>query len=123
VTDEQIDQVFNAMPRGAQGFLVDWGYRQFAHALLEAAGIDFEAQRERFEFVHGLCRDAQDIGSRYGWGLHFLATVPVPADNEMAAYLQRTAKHCLAGGLGVPMAERSEPQNARLSGPQQAEEL
>lgn len=37
LTDAQIDEVFNQMPDGAQGFLKNWGYRQFAHALFEAA--------------------------------------------------------------------------------------
>ena len=41
MTDEQIDAVFDAMPQGANGFLKDWGYRQFAHALLEAAAVAF----------------------------------------------------------------------------------
>lgn len=37
LTDEQIDAIFDQMPGGAQGFLKNWGYRQFAHNLLAAA--------------------------------------------------------------------------------------
>ncbi|MFG5778248.1 hypothetical protein ACFIQF_14360 [Comamonas sp. J-3] len=35
VTDDQIDEIFNSMPDGANGFLKSWGYRQFARKLLE----------------------------------------------------------------------------------------
>jgi hypothetical protein len=34
ITDAQIDEIFNAMPDGAAGFLKSWGYRQFAQQLL-----------------------------------------------------------------------------------------
>lgn len=47
MNDEQIDSVFAAMPGGASGFLKDWGYRQFARALLKAAGHDAEVERLR----------------------------------------------------------------------------
>ena len=47
MSDDQIDVVFNAMPDGAQGFLKSWGYRQFARALLKAAGHDSEVERLR----------------------------------------------------------------------------
>lgn len=40
MTDEQIDAVFNAMPGGVDGWLKEWGYRQFARALLKAAYHD-----------------------------------------------------------------------------------
>ena len=37
-SDAEIDAVFDAMPNGAHGFLEDWGYRQFARALLAQYG-------------------------------------------------------------------------------------
>ena len=43
--DELIDAVFDAMPGGAAGFCKDWGYRPFAHALLDASGRDGETSR------------------------------------------------------------------------------
>lgn len=43
LTDAQIDKVFELMPDGPQGFLKNWGYRQFAHELLEAAASQARA--------------------------------------------------------------------------------
>ncbi|HSC06121.1 MAG TPA: hypothetical protein VLD59_04785 [Steroidobacteraceae bacterium] len=63
MTDEQIDAVFNAMPGGALGFCKDWGYRQFARALLDAAGIDVELQRETWRAI---VRRATADANRYG---------------------------------------------------------
>lgn len=40
MTDEEIDAIFEAMPGGVQGFCRDYGYRQFARAVLDAAGIE-----------------------------------------------------------------------------------
>lgn len=54
MNDDDIDAVFNAMPGGPSGFCGSWGYRQFAHALLEkqaatipAAVHDALAERAR----------------------------------------------------------------------------
>lgn len=33
-SDDEIDEVFNAMPGGFDGFFKSWGYRQFARAIL-----------------------------------------------------------------------------------------
>ncbi|WP_312834323.1 hypothetical protein [Comamonas sp.] len=35
LTDAQIDEIFNAMPGGVDGWLKSWGYRQFARAVAE----------------------------------------------------------------------------------------
>ena len=43
--DELIDAVFDAMPGGVTEFLKDWGYRQFAYAILDAAGHNSETQQ------------------------------------------------------------------------------
>lgn len=36
LTESQIGAVFNSMPGGPQGFLIDWGYMQFARAIENA---------------------------------------------------------------------------------------
>jgi hypothetical protein len=37
-----IDQIAESMPGGTDGFLKDWGWRQFARAIEEAHGIGVE---------------------------------------------------------------------------------
>lgn len=100
MNDDQIDDVFNAMPGGVEGFCKTWGYRQFASAIMEAAGRDDEQQRERFTFVQSMCRDAQEVGARYGWALHTIATLQIPQqDNMVAANMRKIAHDCLLGSL------------------------
>jgi hypothetical protein len=63
VNDQKIDALFDAMPGGVQGFCRDYGYRQFARAVLEAAGIELEEEREKWRDI--VTRAAAD-GNRYG---------------------------------------------------------
>ena len=63
MTDQQIDAIFDNMPGGVQGFCRDYGYRQFARAVLEAAGIELEEEREKWRAI--VARAAAD-GNRYG---------------------------------------------------------
>ncbi|WP_313330697.1 hypothetical protein [Comamonas sp.] len=39
LTDAQIDEIFNAMPGGIDGWLKSWGYRQFARAIEAKAAL------------------------------------------------------------------------------------
>lgn len=64
LTDAQIDEIFNAMPGGVDGWLKSWGYRQFARAVaLKAA----EAERAAIDEMH----DEEDLWAPIGhssWG-------------------------------------------------------
>ena len=63
MTNQQIDAIFNAMPGGVQGFCREFGYQQFARAVLEAASLEIEEERERWRSI--VSRAAAD-GNRYG---------------------------------------------------------
>lgn len=39
LTNEEIDAIADSMPGGLEGFLKGWGWRQFAHAVLDANEI------------------------------------------------------------------------------------
>lgn len=63
LTDQQIDGLFAAMPGGVQGFCRDFGYRQFARKVLEAAEADKEASNTRWrEVVKRVAGDANRFG-------------------------------------------------------------
>jgi len=63
MTNQQIDTIFNAMPGGVHGFCREFGYQQFARAVLEAASLEIEEERERWRSI--VSRAAAD-GNRYG---------------------------------------------------------
>lgn len=63
MTDQEIDAIFETMPGGVQGFCRDYGYRQFARAVLDAAGIELDEEREKWRAI--VSRAAAD-GNRYG---------------------------------------------------------
>lgn len=52
ITDAQIDEIFNAMPGGADGWLKSWGYRQFARALAIKAE---ESGKDLCSWYSGYC--------------------------------------------------------------------
>ena len=48
MTDEEIDEIANSMEGGLDGFLKQWGWRQFARAILEAQARKMQERlRER----------------------------------------------------------------------------
>ena len=36
LTEADVDRIWNAMPSGAEGFMKQWGYQQFADAIMDA---------------------------------------------------------------------------------------
>lgn len=48
LTDEQITEIWNGMPGGPGGFRKQWGYQQFAKAVIEAHDNELE---QRFNDV------------------------------------------------------------------------
>jgi hypothetical protein len=53
MTDETIDDLFNTMPGGVQGFCREWGYRQFARQVIEFS-IEESENRVRDEMLSTL---------------------------------------------------------------------
>lgn len=61
LTDAQIDEIFNAMPDGADGWLKSWGYQQFARAVADQATA--KAQDEIAKICDEVAKRSQEKAS------------------------------------------------------------
>lgn len=91
MTDQQIDDVFAAMPGGAQGFCRDFGYRQFARAVLAASGIHRENADEQWRQIV-----ARATASANRYGLQGMAVTCVPS--RTGTMLTWTVKEVVKAG-------------------------
>lgn len=71
LTDDQIEVIFNSMPGGPRGFCIEWGYIQFAKAIMERhatelanraarAEQELEAMRRRWRMAADLNNEARN---------------------------------------------------------------
>ena len=96
MNDEQIDAVFNTMPHGVSGFCKDWGYRHFAHAILDAAGHNSETSQlvrlmERVKDLPPMTAD-QLFEQRVSWSWSVLGDPKVTKDQVRAILLKREGR-------------------------------
>lgn len=82
MTDDEITAIWNGMPGGHAGFLIDWGYLTFARKLLETAerpAPELQPLKEELRF----CVDNGQFGPRTGaalrWAIEAIEAIEVEA--------------------------------------------
>jgi len=58
LTNDEVDSTFDDMPSGAAGFCREWGYRQFASAII-AAHIAKQREPQVVKFRAARCKDGR----------------------------------------------------------------
>lgn len=105
--DDQVEEIFKAMPGGIQGFCKGWGYLTFAREVLKAEKKESDEAMARMQ---QMLVDTQSIAYRYSLGLNVISTIPVEADT-VADSMKKIAAECLKLTPTTPTQDYGDDQN------------